>query len=71
MAKFDKNIKEMDDFEFLQKVKNQENERLSKLLLKNPKGIEIETIKMFRKIQREHPEMIEVVELENTDELTF
>ena len=68
MAKFNKSIKEMDDFQFLKEVKRQENERLGILLARDSKGIEKETVKIFKKIQTQHPEMIEVVELENTDE---
>ena len=71
MAKFNKSIKEMDDFQFLKEVKRQENERLGILLARDSKGIEKETVKIFKKIQTQHPEMIEVVELENTDEFIF
>ena len=66
-----KNVEEMDDFEFLKEIKKEENQRLSRMLKKNPKAIEKETLEILEEIQSKHPEMVEVVELKDLEEMAL
>ena len=58
----------MDDFEFLSKIKEIENKRIKKLLKKDPKALDQEMVKTFKKIEKKNVEMVEEVELVKTEE---
>ena len=60
----------MDDFEFLRKIKEIENKRMKEMLKKDSKSVEKEMKKIFDYVKKTKPQMVEVVELTNTEEFT-